>query len=112
MKMLLGALLITVAILFSVTCSAGGTQCSEDAIKQASRLLEFHFGEKDSRMEIDKNVKELPSIQNPANKKQKFQVLEVWGYIYKGQYRMRFIYYHSGGSCVLMGEEILEYANL
>jgi len=111
MKMLLGALLITTAIFFSPPCSAGSLLCSEDAIKQARKLLEFHFAEKDNRMEIDKTVKELPSIQNPANKKQKFQVLEVWGYIYKGQYRMRFVYFHSGGSCVLMGQEILEYAN-
>jgi hypothetical protein len=39
-------------------------------------------------------------------------VLEVWGYIYKGRYRMRFIYFHFGKSCILMGQEILEYAKL
>ena len=54
----------------------------------------------------------LPSIANPANPKQRFDVLEVWGDVYKGRYRMRLEYYRSGGSCVLMGQEILEHASL
>jgi hypothetical protein len=64
-------------------------------------------------MTIDKTVKELPSMRNPEDPKQKFEVLEIWGYIYKGRYRMRFIYYNSPAtSCLLMGEEILEYARM
>jgi hypothetical protein len=52
-------------------------------------------------------------MRNPADPKQKFNVLEIWGYIYKGRYRMRFIYYNSPATgCLLMGEEILEYARL
>jgi hypothetical protein len=39
-------------------------------------------------------------------------VLEVWGHIYKGRYRMRLIYHPLAGECVLMGQEILEYADL
>lgn len=95
----------------SSVANAAPLQCSTDAISQAKRLLAFHFGG-DDRIEIDQSVKELPAIRNPANKNQKFKVIEVWGYIYKGQYRMRFIYSASHGSCVLMGQEILEYANL
>jgi len=38
--------------------------------------------------------------------------VEVWGYVYKGQYRMRFIYAQPPQNCVLMGQEILEYADL
>jgi hypothetical protein len=38
----------------------------------------------------------------------KFDVLEVWGHIYKADYRMRFIYAQIKDSCTLMGEEILE----
>lgn len=110
MKMVLGALLVAAAILFSHPCSADGPRCSEDALKQARKLLGFHFEQEDDGIEIDKAVKELPSIQNPANREQRFQVLEVWGYIYKGRYRMRFIYFHFGKSCILMGQEILEYA--
>jgi hypothetical protein len=110
-KISLAGLLLFAALLYSVPCCANSLQCSDDAIKQAHKLLGFHFGA-DSRIEIDKKVKELPSIQNPAGKKQKFQVLEVWGYIYKGRYRMRFIYYQLEKECVLMGQEILEYARL
>lgn len=108
-KMILGTLLIATAIFLSHPCSAEGPRCSEDALKQARKLLQFHFEQEEDRIEIDKAVKELPSIQNPANREQKFQVLEVWGYIYKGRYRMRFIYFRSGKSCVLVGQEILEY---
>ena len=85
--------------------------CAADAIAQARKLLAFHFGE-DSRISIDDTAKPLPSIANPANKRQRFDVLEVWGFIYKGQYRMRFEYFrmqHDG--CLLMGQEILEYAS-
>ena len=93
------------------TCSfAADIPCAAPAIDRAKQLLTFHTGP-DDRMTIDKTVKQLPSIRNPADPKQKFDVLETWGHIYKGGYRMRFIYYNSPAiSCVLMGEEILEYA--
>ena len=86
--------------------------CSADAGKQAQRLLAFHFNQQDDRIEIDKKITVLPSIRNPANKNQSFDVLEVWGHIYKGQYRMRFIYAQIKNDCALMGEEILEFASL
>ena len=64
-------------------------------------------------MTIDKAVKQLPSIRNPENPNQRFEVLEVRGYIYKGKYRMRLIYYNSATTrCLLMGEEILEFARI
>lgn len=85
--------------------------CSAPAMEQARRLLSFH-SDGDDRIEIDKAVKELPSLKNPADAQQRFQVLEVWGYIYKARYRMRLIYATMGGSCTLMGQEVLEYAKL
>lgn len=84
--------------------------CESDAIKNADKLIRFHFGE-DERIEIDENVSILHPLKNPKNKKQSFDVLEVWGFINKGQYRMRFIYAQMDG-CVLMGQEILEHASL
>ena len=83
--------------------------CSGAAIEQAPKLLAFHFGP-DSRIEIDKTAKALAPIRNPANRAQRLDVLEVWGHIYKGQYRMRFIYMQSPKECVLVGQEVLEYA--
>lgn len=99
-------------ILLGLSGSAtAAPQCSTEAIAQAHKLLAFHFGD-DGRISIDNKAKELPSIRNPANPKQKFAVLEVWGFIYKGEYRMRFIYYRMKDQCVLMGQEILEQAKL
>jgi hypothetical protein len=101
----------TLLFLSSLAYAEPAHHCSSAATEQAKKLLAFHFGP-DNRIEIDKSVKELAPIHNPANKKQLFDVLEVWGYIYKGQYRMRFIYARLPGECILMGQEILEYASL
>jgi hypothetical protein len=77
----------------------------------AQKLLAFHVGG-DDRIEIDKSVRTLLSMRNPANRLQRFDVLEVWGRIYKGQYRLRLIYARIPNECVLMGQEVLEYASL
>ena len=85
--------------------------CAADALIQAQKLLEFHT-DGDDRAKVSGPAKPLPSIVNPANKQQRFEVLEVWGYVYKGQYRMRLEYWRDGKDCVLMGQEILEHASL
>ncbi len=86
--------------------------CSVAAVAQAKKLLAFH-SDNDDRAEVSNAIKMLPSIRNPANPKQRFDVLEIWGYVYKGQYRMRLEYYRTrDGECVLMGQEILEHASL
>jgi len=89
-------------------------RCAADAIKHARPLLQLHFtgavGGQGERVSIDPKVKVLPPLKALRGKGQ-FDVLEVWGYIYKGQYRMRFIYARIPGECVLMGQEILEYAD-
>ena len=106
---LLALLILTGACCF---CTAADSACAAGAIDRAKQLLTFHAGS-DERMTIDKAVKQLPSMANPEDPKQRFEVLEVWGYIYKGKYRMRFIYYDSRSTgCLLMGEEILEFARL
>ncbi|MFC0139154.1 hypothetical protein ACFFJN_02930 [Erwinia mallotivora] len=53
----------------------------------------------------------MPSGKAPANASRKFDVLESSGYICKGKYRMRFTYYPEAERA-LMGEDILEYADL
>ena len=93
-------------------------QCAAEAAAQAQTLLEFHLPEvADSggaSVSFDE-PRELAPIRNPVVPKQKFLVLEVWGYVYKATYRMRLIYYKDKGkdrSCLLMGQEILEHAKL
>lgn len=85
--------------------------CADDAIAQARKLLTFHFGEGDL-VSIADEAKEMPPLRNPADKDQRLDVLEVWGFIYKAQYRMRFIYFRTTDTCALVGQEILEYATL
>lgn len=93
--------------------NAAGEQhrCARHALKQAKKLLEFHFGGSDDRLEIEQVAKPVHPIKNPAGKDM-YDVLEVWAWIHKGRYRMHFIYGNAGNGCVLMGQEILEYANL
>ena len=86
--------------------------CAADALERAKPLLQLHYGEADEGMSIDDTVKIVQPLTNPAAKDQHFDVLEVWGHIYKGEYRMRFIYAQLPGECVLMGQEILEFAKL
>ncbi|HFZ8996799.1 TPA: hypothetical protein ACIPUI_003986 [Citrobacter freundii] len=113
--------LLKTAALMAILLSAGShaaTQassliCKDEALKESKKLLSF-YRDNDDRIEIDDNVTPLAKIKNPANARQHFDVLETWGYIYKGKYKMHLIYYTSPGTsdCVLMGEEILEYADL
>ncbi|WP_414148709.1 hypothetical protein ACMGGR_09255 [Erwinia sp. BNK-24-b] len=84
--------------------------CKDSALKDAKKLLSF-YRDNDDRIMIDDKVTPLPRIKNPQGGTQKFDVLETWGGIYKGKYRMRFTYYVDG-DCTLMGEEILEYADM
>jgi len=84
--------------------------CSAEAVIQAKKLLDFHFG-LDDRTEIDEHVTVLKPIKNPAGQG-KFDVLEVYGHIYKGTYRMHFIYAQMENQCVLVGQEILELTTL
>ena len=92
---------------------AAEPRCSDDATEQAKKLLRFHVGEGfDDRMGFELPTQK-PSLKNPANSKQRFSVLEVQAYVSPhGDYRMRFIYFIEPGGCLLMGQEILEHANL
>jgi hypothetical protein len=85
--------------------------CAPDALRQAERLLAFHVGG-DDRLEVTPPVVLRSPLPNPANPDQMLDVLEVWGSVYKASYRMRFLYARLPGACVLMGQEILEHADL
>lgn len=81
--------------------------CSADAVDHARKLLAFHFGETDQDMTVDDTAKPVGTVK-ALRGSGRFDVLEVMGYIYKGEYRMHFIYAQIPGDCVLMGQEILE----
>jgi len=115
MKKLVALALLTTLV---TPAAAAPHQCAVDAIAHAKELLRLHFlfGKPDSiskktfselpNWSIDDKVKQLSSIR-ALKGKGKLDVLEVYGYIYKASYRMRFIY-AQGEGCTLMGQEILE----
>lgn len=81
--------------------------CAADALAHAKRLLTLQFGEPPESASVDEKVTVLPSVK-ALRGKGKLDVLEVWGHIYKADYRMRFLYAQIKGSCALMGQEILD----
>jgi hypothetical protein len=102
---------IIALLLFIATTAAARAQphaCAADAIAKADQLLRFH-GEIQAGQPaaVDENVKVLPPVK-ALRGNGRFDVLDVWGHIYKADYRMRLIYAQIKGSCALMGQEILE----
>jgi hypothetical protein len=103
---------LAVALLAVVATTAASAQthpCAKDAVARAAPLLALHFEAKpDERVgTIDDKVKVLPPIK-ALKGNGRLDVLEVWGGIYKTEYRMRFIYVQGKGGCALIGQEILE----
>jgi hypothetical protein len=99
----------TALLLGVLTTGASAHPCDADAIQRATPLLKLHFGIGDDGQSfgVGDEVTELAPIK-ALKGEGKFDVLEVWGYIYKAEYRMRFIYAQIPDSCLLMGQEILE----
>jgi hypothetical protein len=102
---------IIALLLFVATTAAASAEphaCAAAAIAKADQLLRFH-GEVQAGQPaaVDQNVKVLPPVK-ALKGNGRFDVLEVWGHIYKADYRMRLIYAQIKGSCALMGQEILE----
>ena len=95
-------------VLATAAARAQSHVCSADAIAKAALLLRFHGSvEAGEPVDVEQNVKVLPSIK-ALKGNGRFDVLEVTGHIYKATYRMRLIYAQIKGSCLLMGQEILE----
>ena len=102
MKLALAAVLLA-----ACATTAQAHPCDADAVQRATPLLRLHFEEPEADVYVGHEVKALAPIR-ALKGKGKFDVLEVWGAIYKAEYRMRFIYAQIPGSCVLIGQEILE----
>lgn len=99
-------------VLLMLACSATSAApvpCASAAIEQAGKLLSFHTGD-DARGSVASKARRLPPLANPVDRSQKLTVLEVTGFVYKAEYRMRLIYFPMGDECVLLGQEILELA--
>jgi len=110
----LAALLV---VLFACDCAEAVAvhQCSGDAVVQAKKLFVFYLHLDDESnirpWSVDDSVRNIGKVA-AIRGRQRYDVLEVFGNVYKGRYRMRLIYALVGRECVLMGEEILEDAIL
>jgi hypothetical protein len=100
------------ALLAGITTAAAAPaphRCAADAIERGMPLLKLHFETTDElgSAGVQPNVKVLPPIR-ALRGNARLDVLEVWAYVNKADYRMRFIYRQSKGDCTLMGQEILD----
>ena len=101
--------LAAAVLLFAAPGIAAAHPCNDDAIERATPLLKLQYdagGDEVENLAVDDTVKTLAPIR-ALKGSGKFDVLEVWGHIYKADYRMRFIY-RRRRVCLLMGQEILE----
>ena len=104
------------ATVFGAPAGASSShRCAADAVTQSKRFLTFYLhldeaGAAES-WSVDDSASQIGSVQ-AIRGTQRYHVLEVWGRVYKGHYRMRFLYALTDGACTLMGEEIMEDAIL
>ena len=99
---------MTAVALMTAAHAALDAPCAADAVAKAGPLLRLHVALKPGdAVDIEPDAKALPPVKAPKGKGS-FDVLEVTGRYLKATYRMHFIYAPIRGSCVLMGQEILE----
>ena len=98
---------LSVLLMLVASLPAEAHPCDADAQARAVPLLRLHFEDSTADVGVSDEVKKLAPIK-ALKGSGKFDVLEVWGYIYKAEYRMRFIYAQIPDSCLLMGQEIIE----
>ena len=96
-----------IAVAVAMTSAAHAHPCDADARARAVPLLRLHYDDSTADVGVGDEVKQLAPVK-ALKGSGKFDVLEVWGYIYKAEYRMHFIYAQIPDSCLLMGQEILE----
>jgi hypothetical protein len=102
---------VVLLLLASATLAAAQTPhpCAGDAVARATALLKLHLDDAElaKSIAVDASAKSLPAVK-ALKGSGRFDVLETWGHLYKADYRLRFLYAQIKGSCVLMGQEIIE----
>ena len=91
-------------------------RCAANARARAADLLSFHVRDdlpnaKPPDIVIGQFVRKLPSIRNPANRTQHLDVLEVFGSVDRGEFRVRLVYIGRIARCVLVGQEVLNWGS-
>jgi hypothetical protein len=106
--------LVMLLLLASTATAAAQGQhpCADDAVARATPLLKLHLDDAELAKSIA--IDGVPRILQAVKALRgdgRFDVLEVQGHVSKADYRMRFIYARIKGTCVLMGQEILDAGN-
>ncbi|MGE3261023.1 MAG: hypothetical protein AB7K68_04510 [Bacteriovoracia bacterium] len=83
--------------------------CAEDAKVVAMEALKLHT-QADERATLDDKVTTMTPIR-ALKGKGKLDVLEVWGSVYRADYRIRVLYAQIKDSCASLGFEIIEAAD-
>lgn len=81
-----------------------GLACSDAARATALSLLKLH-SEGDDRASVDSKVRLARPVRAPKGKG-RLTVLEVTGFVYKAEYRIRVLYLPKG--CARVGVELIE----
>lgn len=88
-------------------------RCAAEAPATAERLVRFHYSNGEDPESIKAGADEQVRVLKPVRTLRGrgfLDVLEVTGYVYKAEYRVRLIYARGAG-CALIGQEILEVSN-
>lgn len=83
--------------------------CAEDAKVVAMQVLKLHT-QADDRAVLEDKVTTMAPIR-ALKGRGKLDVLEVWGNVYKADYRIRVLYAQIKDSCASLGFEIIEAAD-
>ena len=110
-------------LLAGSAAAASPHPCEADARARAPALLKAQWdsdgavlapkpgapvdGSPDMAWDLSPDAKILAPIANPAGTG-KYDVIELTAYVYKAEYRLRFLYAQIPDTCALMGEESLD----
>ena len=80
-------------------------RCITQAKETALKILKLHSNN-DDRATVAETVTAKPGINSPT--KVKLEVVEVPGFVYKAEYRLRVLFLQEPQSCTVMGFELVD----
>ena len=80
-------------------------RCVTQAKETALKILKLHSNN-DDRASVAETVTAKPGISSP--RKVKLEVVEVPGFVYKAEYRLRVLFLQEPQSCTVMGFELVD----
>ena len=118
MRTLLAAILLTA----TAVAAPKPHHCEADARARAESMLKWYWDSPDAKLQakpgepdgsadmawsLDDETKILPPVKAPGTG-EKYDVLEIYAYVYKATYRIHLLYLQMPDDCALGGAEIVE----